>query len=198
MSVCNACHNKHTPSFKPCLFLQGFATNRFYFVPVCFLITSNSEWSSRLSFLFYITDIFLTTSVFEQHYQSSNQCSAETPGIQQILLNHITQRLLPTIWNKCLYLKKANIMYIMPMILHHMRKILLQIMNQKAKQQEKKKRKKKDNSKRDGEERRTWWKKWDRTRIKGNDVEKILTTLIGCQRISPKAPKQMKQKSKAI
>lgn len=46
----------------------------------------------------------------------------------------------------------------MPVILHHMEKVLLQIMNQKAKQQEghkgKKKKKKVDNSKRDGEERK--------------------------------------------
>lgn len=54
-----------------------------------------------------------------------------------------------------------------------------------------------DNSKRDWKERRMWWKIWDKTRIKGNDVEKNLSTLMGCQR-SPEAPKEKKQNLRAI
>lgn len=87
----------------------------------------------HLSYPFYVTDSLFE---FEQHYQRSNQCSAETAGIQQILLNHITQELLPAICDKCLYLRKEYIMLFMPVSLHHMEKVLLQIMNQKAKQQE--------------------------------------------------------------
>lgn len=60
----------------------------------------------------------------------------------------------------------------MPVSLHHMEKVLLQIMNQKAKQQEGRKEKSRQQQERWRGEEKCDGKKWDRTRIKGNDVEK--------------------------
>lgn len=110
-----------------------------------FLLTSNSEWSP--TYLIFPTSltVFLSMNIIREVIS----VLLKLKGFKRY---HIIQKLLPAIWDKCLHLRKEYIMLFLPVILHPMEKVLLQMMNQKAKQQEGHKGKKVHNSKRDGEE----------------------------------------------